>query len=501
MHRIEERILQLFKENPEREFKTTEIVETIFSKNFGSDKILKAQLHRKALYHLNKLVDSEILKVSKVIGKGEKCFSLTIQQGEILLKSKKTIIISNTGAPSTPIGNFEENKVILKYELPTWISKLNSVLINASELKIKKFFELLKESVISVNDSVGIINLEHLMNKHPEDLIDKLVELSLDYHRTISISINVSELPKLKEFLELYTYSYNNNLLLVFEGSPLELHAQSKVFLYIIDLFKDKKIKLNIKNSDISKSPYIIGKIGPYTINYLDWNVFLEKDFEIPLISLSQSSIIVDVNKFFRENSVSDFRESLLKVANSLLSGNIIQRKRSDEFFQQFDSFTRNKKNRLFSYSSNYIRFWNYDWEKDYEFVTLLNSCIPRVKEFCSNEETIYKSCGMPIRFRISFSSVIKRFDDNLSHRNYSKVEIKSIKDIESVKTKKFLRTREELFESFDGGDRVRFFRTGDFENKDVLQEVILIMNSYRIPYFCFDFTRMRGNTKLTHYF
>ena len=107
----------------------------------------------------------------------------------------------------------------------------------------------------------------------------------------------------------------------------------------------------------------------------------------------------------------------------------------------------------------------------------------------------------MPIRFKILFSSVIKRFDDNLSHRNYSKIEIRSIKDIQSEKIKKFLRTREELLESFDGGDRVRFFRTGNFESKDILQEIILIMNSYRIPYFCFDFTRMRGNIKLTQYF
>ena len=339
------------------------------------------------------------------------------------------------------------------------------------------------------------------MIEHSKDLLDKLIELSLDYSKKISVSINISKLHKIKEFLKLYVNSYNNNLLLVFEGSPSELHSQSRVFLEIIDLFKEKKIKLNIKNSDISKAPYIIGKIGSYTFNDKDWNVFLEKDSELPLISLSQSSIIVDVNKFFKEKNVSDFRESLLKIANSLLLGNIIQRKRSDEFFQQFDSFNKNKKNRLFSYSSNYIRFWNYDWEKNYDFVTLLNSCIPQVKEFCSNEETIYKSCGMPIRFRISFSSVSKRFDDNLSHRDYSKVEIKSIKDIESVKIKKFLRTREELLDYFDGGDRVRFFRTGDFENKDVLQEIILIMNSYRLPYFCFDFTRMRGNTKLTHYF
>ena len=139
MHKIEERVLQLFKENPEREFKTTEIVENVFSQNFSSDKLLKAQHHRKILYHLNKLVNSEIIKVSRIVGKGEKCFSLTIHHGEILTKGEKTIIISNAGAPSTPIEGFEESRVILKYEIPTWISKLNSILINASELNNEKF--------------------------------------------------------------------------------------------------------------------------------------------------------------------------------------------------------------------------------------------------------------------------------------------------------------------------------------------------------------------------
>ena len=501
MHKIEERVLQLFKENPEREFKTTEIVENVFSRNFSSNKLLKAQHHRKILYHLNKLVNSEIIKVSRIVGKGEKCFSLTIHHGEILTKGEKTIIISNAGAPSTPIEGFEESRVILKYEIPTWISKLNSILINASELNNEKFFELLKESVVSVNDSVGIINLEHLMETEPHNLLDKLVELSIDYSKKISISVDITKLGKIREFLKLYTNSYNNNLILIFEGSPKEVHAQSKKVIEIINLFNEKKIKFNIKNSDISKAPYIIGKIGNYTFNDLDWQLFLEKDADLPLVSISQSSIVIDINKFFKDNNISDFRNSLLKIAHSFLAGNIIQRKRSDEFFQQFDSFTRRKKNRLFSYSSNYVRFWNYDWEKDYDFSTLLKSCIPEIKEFCSNEETIYKSCGMPIRFKILFSSVIKRFDDNLSHRNYSKIEIRSIKDIQSEKIKKFLRTREELLESFDGGDRVRFFRTGNFESKDILQEIILIMNSYRIPYFCFDFIRMKGNIKLTQYF
>jgi hypothetical protein len=164
------------------------------------------------------------------------------------------------------------------------------------------------------------------------------------------------------------------------------------------------------------------------------------------------------------------------------------------------------QKSNLFSYSRNYIRFWNYGWKEsklDPKLVLdLIKSTKKTTDDFCTSEETIYKACGMPTRFKIGFSCAFKEMNkEEFSEEKFRKLQIRRLEDLYSEEIKKLIFEKEELFNLFDGGDRLRFYRTGEFAPKDIVREINVILNTYRIPFFCYDFGEIKGaDTVLTRF-
>ncbi|MBW2982938.1 hypothetical protein KY327_01390, partial [Candidatus Woesearchaeota archaeon] len=90
---VPERILELFHEQPQVERSTSDLIKDVYPEAYHhlkralhdpyTDKETrtiakrrKAQLHRRILYHLNRLVRESTLMVSQRKGKGEKCYCL-----------------------------------------------------------------------------------------------------------------------------------------------------------------------------------------------------------------------------------------------------------------------------------------------------------------------------------------------------------------------------------------------------------------------------------------
>jgi hypothetical protein len=59
---------------------------------------------------------------------------------------------------------------------------------------------------------------------------------------------------------------------------------------------------------------------------------------------------------------------------------------------------------------------------------------------------------------------------------------------------------REKMFEIFDGGDRLRIFRSSSFKPSDILHEWSVILGTFKIPFFTYDFSGLRGMVKLTNF-
>jgi hypothetical protein len=77
---------------------------------------------------------------------------------------------------------------------------------------------------------------------------------------------------------------------------------------------------------------------------------------------------------------------------------------------------------------------------------------------------------------------------------------VNKAEDYYTGEIKDFLHVREKMFEIFDGGDRLRIFRKSDFALVDILHELGILLNAYKIPFFTYDFSGLKGTVKLTNF-
>lgn len=535
MHKTEYEILNLFKKNPSGEYSTDELIKIVynaeaqglqeglaaqFDKSRVSEaKRKKAVLHRRLLHHLNKLVAEDILKVTKEGSKGKKYFGMALAEGEEFLieRHKKRIIIERPAIPAMPIDGYEKKEIIYKFEAETWLNRVNSILIDCSLFEtFDKLYSAISEVLSNVNDAIGLNNFEGIVVKNSLPEFDSFFEkISHDgehYGKKITILINVNSAlqehhQKIIKALEKFAKPNPECIDVIFEVRSRGLEKHSGFFKNVAELFIKSGAKLHIKNSDLYEPPYILGRAGPYTFSENDWTAYKKKFIgKVTMLVCSQTTVAVDVEKFFSlYKNPAPFREMVMNTAKSLFSANSIQRRKSEEMFHNLIKRNRHYEKETFFLSRNYIRFWNYGWKdasKDQELVIdLISSLKNEVDNFCKSQEIIYFACGMPTRFNIGFSCAFKKSKEEFSDRGFQKLEVFRIEDLYSKGIKSMLEPKERIFQNFDGGDRVRFFRKGKIDTADIAREVGVILNTYKLPFFCYDFKELAGpDIKLTDF-
>ncbi|MFH1505774.1 MAG: hypothetical protein ABIE94_02185 [archaeon] len=525
------RILSKFKKEPNRQFSTTNIVKDVFPEDYLKIKKLskgsafdkerikeakrhKGKLHRKLLYHLNKLVDEGILKVSKIQEQGEKCFELAVKEGEYVFeKNHKKITISKPALPATEIDGYEQKGIIKKYSPETWINRLNSIILDAQAFEsLQHLYSVITELFHNINDVLCINDFELLLLKSKKEEIEKFLKKvdidTLDYNKDVTFSLYFPHIKKeapIIDFVRIFSEIRPVRMHAIFALNSIDLSKHHKIIEEATSHFSKHKLKLNIKNISLKEAPYAVGRSGVHTLDDEEWEIHKEESRGKTLgVSCVQSSVAIDIDRFFKNfETQADFRKFILKTAKSLLTANTLQRRNSLEYFRKINELNKENTTDFFRFSRNYIRLWNYDWQekKQEHIISLLESCQEEIGDFCHQEETIFKSCGIPIRFKVVFSSTFAHFDqDFLSKRTYHKTTIRRIEDLHTDEMKNFIQTREKIFKIFEGGDRTRFFRSGDFTPEDITREINYILNSYELPFFCYDFTERKGNISLTNF-
>ena len=529
MRTIEQGILDIFKHAtqdvgaeiiakalyPEEFKKLEKHLESIDKTTIKRATAKRFQLHRKILYYLNKLESQHIIKMTRIEEKGEKLFGLAIDEGEIILeKGYKKIIITKTALSNSTTEKYEQELIMKKFAQESFISSLNTILLECSfATGIHKFKSIIKECMNQVNDTIALNEFEHIIrlaaeNNELEIFIDEMNVETLD--RNIILSLNITTYEHQKEilqFIQLFAAKHPKNINIVFNLTTKELNKHATLFEECITLFSEEKIKINIKNNDIKHAPYIKGRAGMYTFDDATWNEYCTQYRSKTIgVSCAQSAIAININRFFENyHTDAEFRKAVLSAAKMLLSAHTLQRRKLNEYFRTINLLNGVHAGAFYRFQDNYIRFWNYDWQKHVEekevLFDLLKSTKEVIDQFCYSEETIFKSCGIPIRFRIAFSSAFRNFDSKfMGEREYKKAQIRSIEDFYKGELKGFIYTREKMFEIFDGGDRLRIFRSAEFNTKDIIHEWNHILSSYKIPFFTYDFSGMQGMTKLTNY-
>jgi len=530
MHFIEQQILKKFKKEPLREISTTEMVRAVYPEEYVkiirdinnemSDKKLahqakrkKGKLHRKILYHLNILVQDDILKVNSIKGKGEKYFSLQLEEGELIVEKKhKKIIISKPSISTNLIEEYETKGIINKFDPDSWINKVNCILLESTTRPgLNNFYELVYSCFSEINDVLGLNNFEyHIQNSSQENIHEFLKKIDIDtkdHERFVSLIINVREIKddkKISEFVKEFAKINPRNVTLVFKTESKELRSHKTLYQSLASEFSEEEVKINIHNRKVHQAPIIVGKAGPYTVSDEEW-----KDYEDNIrgktigLVIANTSIAIDVRRFFKQSlNNKEFRNLILKTAKTLLKVNTTQKKKANEYFKRLNELNKPYTKKFFAYAKNYIRFWNYDWrEKKHEhIIELLESTKQEINKFCSTQKTIYRACGIPFNFDIVFSSVFRKYTKNLSNRRYIKTTIKSFKDYHTPEIVKFIETRQKLFKIFDGGDRTRFFRSEELTPQDIIRELAFLMNTYELPLITYDFRERKGEMKLTSF-
>ncbi len=525
---IQHSILELFKKDPNIDISTHEFINRVFPSDYDSiekklrstdreekakAKKQKARLHRMILYHLNKLVDDNILKITKIQGKGEKVFALNVDEGEYFIeKNRKRVFIQKTSLPSMPMEKYENQNILLRFGGNSWISKLNAVLIECENFEnLSSLYFAFQEIISNINDAIAFNNFEYfILNNSEEKITDFLKRIAMDaedYGRYINLIVNFYgeyDKNKILSFLDTFSKFKGNNLDIIFNIDDKILHKYSDFFEKTIELFYEKNIKLNINNISLSASPCFFGQTGVYVFDSEEWEKYQrEKDSSLIGLACAQCTVAADVYRFFQKyNTNNEFREFIMSIARSLVSANTIQRRKFIEFFGNINKLNKSNIRGFYQYNRNYIRFWNYDWKEQKELmIDLIKSCKEKVNEFCYDEEAVFKSCGIPIRFRIAFSSIFNNYGDEfLSRRTYNKTTFHNINDFQKPQFNDFIKTREKILNVFDGGDRIRFFRSGKIYPKEIIHELSFILKSYDIPFFCYDFSKRESNLTLKNF-
>ena len=531
MHTTEQKIVHLFKDNPSEEFSTKDVVMHLypnFIKNnnyydFGNkeldnttkEKIEKAQ--RIVLYHLNKLVREEILKISRTGSKGKKFFVLNLEEGEELFfkKNKRRILLSKPRETALPITGPENQNLVYRYDPESWTNKVNAILLQSNKFEIQKLQNTLVECFSYVNDAICLNDFEGIIqNSSPKELEKFFYDLNHDcndYGKNITLIIDVKNVENewaiIDGIKKLCEYS-TNKITFVLDAKTKHLQDAKGFFEDIARILVNAKKRFYVKNKDLHSPPYILGNAGPYTFTEKDWDMYRKFNLLRSFGALCGScTIVVDVEKFFTKiGKMDEFRKLITNSLKSLFIANASQRANAHENFKGLLKLNHESPTEFFSSSRNYIRFWNYGWKqpnRDQQIMlNLIESTKKGVKEFSLTQESIYLACGMPTQFKIAFSCAFEGFTNKeTTKKDFSKMMASSTEELYKEDLTQSLKTKETICKIFDGGDRTRIIRLGNKEPKDIVREIDLLMNLYNIPLLCYDFGEAwEGNLKLTSY-
>lgn len=504
MHDIQKKVLQIFLKNPGNEFGTAHLVKEVFPKQYefvqnclnnpSKDKDTiklgkrkKAKLHRKLLYHLNKLENENVLIMSQVKGKGEKYYILNLERKTLSNKDKELqSLIRKYGTGSrdffkiTGLERYKDLGIIKKYDEEQWSNRVNAILLEATQDIHKKIPRFLP----CINDVLGINNFEKIIDeKQGSDMLEFLhtiYDQSQDYNKYINLVINIDNIQDknaLAEFLILHCEEKPKNTFLIIQ-SNIETLENKERLNETVKYLSRKNLRLNFQHTIHQKHPILIGKLGTYNIKDKDWKNYKNTKNDLGL-AYSETSLYVDIKRFQEKLGMKKFHEFCKKIAKSFILATSDRRNNSYTYFKPVLDYSKNNPNNFFNHSYNHIKLWNYDANNEL-MKEIFSQVQYELEKLSVNQETVFKSCGLPIRFKACLSSSFSSFDEEfLSEKQYKKFRIRNINEYDKFEVKERLKTREQFFKIFRLGDRLRIFREKNFKDFDIVKELEKLSTYY----------------------
>jgi hypothetical protein len=531
MHTTKKDILKCFVRNNNSPLSTSEIVEMVYGdtliqlqssstqsspsketqKNYLRQ---KAQLHRKILHHINGLISDDLLFVHTTSAKGQKIYLPKVEPNqELIIGKTDRIILSSQTNPTTPISQYEKDDVIEQFSASSWVQKINAILLESAHLQdVESFQKTVHSSLHVVNDVVGINDFESIIQHVPLSQL----QLAIDFFerechmqkKRLCIIIDLTNVTKDDIIYEWFLQFVKQNarqITVIIDATTREMMLHKPLLEKIVILFAEYQLKFNIKNDDIHKAPYIIGRAGPYTISEREWQDYLKKTyFKSFGIALTQSTVIVDFHKLIEKKySAKHIEKIFLDITKSLFIANTIQRKNARSVLQALPQSVVEK--RLFlSYSHTLIRLKNMlqllEKNEEYSHQVLLDQLVERVNDFARNQEFIYLTCGMPLRFKIHLSQSYKHAEKQSKIEDeFMSIQINRSEDLFSPQYKKIF-TRLEGLKKHVIAFETRIERKMYIHTGEIIGEILLLCSTYNLPLICYKFEKTHKDVSLSQF-
>jgi sulfur relay (sulfurtransferase) DsrC/TusE family protein len=468
----------------------------------------KGTLHRRILYHLGNLIQEHKIIVNSIKGRGEKYYILSEQH-------TKKENHHNITPPTNPLGSLEsyqQEGIITTLDKQGWHQRLNAILLLIQKNDTcEHLAERLETIGPYVNDAIGIYGTEELIVKENLQTITTFIKQidieTRDNNKRITLNIdtsNITDSKQIENFIQAFSLIKPKNINILFSTNEKFIENHQRFIKNIIREFSKQTIKINLHNNTVHKAPAIIGRAGMYTMKEKEWEQYLAEDKENTIgLCMGHMSIGIDVRRFFstyKQNAA--FRVTILKLAKTIAHHTTQQRRRND--MDGSPLITLNKKPRsFFKYTTNYIRLWNYDWkeEQHQHFMELLQSTCEELEQFCTTQETIYKSCGLPIRFNIELGSMFAKFEQKFfSKRHYQKFTTNNLATLQREDFRTFITAREKIAQQFHHNDRMRIFRSTPTDPDEAYKEIMHLFHEYSVAHITYDFSERKINMTLDQY-
>ncbi len=531
MHKTQEKILKCFVQNHNSPLSTSELLELVYEQELTQglantsqyslldaqkfEKQLRAKLHRKLLHHLNTLITAEVLRVHSISNKGQKLFvPLVSHNQELIFGDKEKIVLTAQDNPHTPLESNKLKDFAHLYREKSWIQKCNAILIES--VKISEIFELEKlisETIHSVNDVVGVNDFETLIEKSTKvemlrflefasrqaQLTDKTICIVLDF-------TNITDDECIMEWILSFAKIANTALTLVIDTTHREIILHKRLFEFIVHVHCQYNLKLNFKNDDIHKSPYLIGKAGPYTLPESEWRKYaydLEKSSAV--IAFTQSTVILDFAALFeRKIYAKDINLLCRDIAKSLFIANTMQRKNILSVLKSSSQDIIQKRSFL-SQSHSLIRLKNFlkifEHKDESGYVAVVEDLITAVREYAQLQEHVYLTCGMPLRFDVQVSQSYRRADEQVSlSEDFSQIRVSSSQELFNEDNKRIFENIERLQTKLLAFE-TRIERYNIHSIKEIIGEILLLSSTYSLPFICYKFEKRPQEKMLSEYY
>jgi hypothetical protein len=424
---------------------------------------LKAK--KRLLYHLNQLE-----RTGEIAVVGRRAHGLKVYRR-----------IMHRAITHTPQTTFEEQGIFVRVNEGAWGSSVDSIVIDGQS-RDRTIEKMILTS--RVTDAICILDPSP-ENERLFDAISKRDDVVI----TISLSAERLDAWHRSERLELLMASAATLVVRLTAAQFSNLTYRSAL-TKSVELAIERGGEWYIQNLDAHAAPLFIGRLGPHTFD-------ANETSDAKLLVCTQNTYCVDINRFLRHHPLSELRTALLSSMEAIGRTNIAVRSRIEDIIpEEYVS-----KDTL-SLARTYVRFWNYGLKEpsiEQETVLmLLQNTKETLEQFATGQETIYTSCGMPLRFRLGFaplfSSAIPR---SFSAKRFPRLQISATNELMSERVQAMFKDRERAFALLSGGDRVRIHRHPDVEAETVLRESLWLHKTYSLPLVCYAFNKETPRTLL----